>query len=140
MRSVVLTVILAITSSIACAADSPILRLAAANRYLKVVPISTMLDDMGREMAKQMPSEKRAKFLSQFKAGIRVEMLERVTRDAMVKVFSADELNALADFYGSPHGASAMKKFGAYMALVMPAIQQEVMQAMTKLEESKKTN
>jgi hypothetical protein len=48
----------------------------------------------------------------------------------MVKIFTAQELNALADFYGSPVGKSAMGKFGIYMAEVMPALQQELIQAM----------
>jgi hypothetical protein len=39
---------------------------------------------------------------------------------------SADELNALADFYSSRHGASVMAKFGACMADVTPPITQEV--------------
>jgi hypothetical protein len=47
----------------------------------------------------------------------------------MVRHFTVRELNALTDFYGSPEGRSAMKKFGAYMADVMPAIQQEMARA-----------
>ena len=35
-------------------------------------------------------------------------------------------LVALAAFYGSPEGRSITKKFGAYMADVMPAIQEEL--------------
>jgi hypothetical protein len=36
--------------------------------------------------------------------------------DAMVKDFTTDELKALADFYSSPVGKSAMQKFGTYTA------------------------
>ena len=56
--------------------------------------------------------------------------------DAMVKHFTTDELKALADFYGSPVGKSAMQKFGAYMADVMPAIQAEMQKAQAKLNQS----
>jgi hypothetical protein len=40
----------------------------------------------------------------------------------------------LADFYGSPVGKSAMKKFGAYMADIMPVVQAEIMKAAAKME------
>ena len=56
--------------------------------------------------------------------------------DAMVKHFTTEELKALADFYGSPVGKSAMQKFGAYMADVMPAIQAEMQKAQAKLNQS----
>ena len=125
-------------ASTSFAADSPELRLTAANRYLSVVPMSKMLDDAFTELAKQVPAEKRPQFLGHMKASVHADALERISRESMVQVFTADELNALADFYGSANGASAMKKFGAYMGIIMPAVQQEVMQAMQKLEAPKK--
>ncbi len=100
--------------------------------------MSKMLDDTFKELVKQVPVEKREHFLQHMKASVRADALERISRDSMVKVFTADELNALADFYGSSHGASAMQKFGAYMGIIMPEVQQEVMQAMQKLEAPKK--
>ena len=52
----------------------------------------------------------------------------------MLKTFTAEELNALADFYGSKNGYSAMRKFGSYMALVTPALQQEVQRALQQIQ------
>jgi hypothetical protein len=45
------------------------------------------------------------------------------------------ELKALADFYGSPVGKSAMKKFGTYMADVMPDIEAEMIKTQAKARE-----
>jgi hypothetical protein len=42
----------------------------------------------------------------------------------------------LADFYGSPVGKSAMQKFGAYMADIMPTMEAEIMKAQAKLNQS----
>jgi hypothetical protein len=56
--------------------------------------------------------------------------------DAMVKHFTSEELKALADFYGSPVGKSAMQKFGAYMSDLMPTIQAEMMKAEAKANQS----
>ena len=138
LRSATAAILLMCAASASFAADSPELRLAAANRYLAVVPMTKMLDDSFNELAKQVPVEKRAQFLSHMKATVRADALERISRESMVKVFTTDELNALAEFYGSENGASAMKKFGAYMGIIMPAVQQEVMQAMQTLEPPKK--
>jgi hypothetical protein len=97
-----------------------------------------MLNETFSEAAKQMPPEMQTQFFSHIRANVRVDVMERSSRDAMVKVFTADELNALADFYGSEHGASAMKKFGVYMGIIMPAVQQEILHAMQTLPPSKK--
>jgi hypothetical protein len=40
---------------------------------------------------------------------------------------------ALAAFYGSPLGKSAMQKLGAYMADIMPVVQVEIMKAAAKV-------
>jgi hypothetical protein len=42
----------------------------------------------------------------------------------------------LADFYGSPVGKSAMQKFGAYMADLMPVLQAEIIKAQAKMNQS----
>jgi len=117
----------AVTASFA--KDNASSRQAAADRYLKVVPMSKMLDDTFAEIAKQVPQDQRVQFVAQMKATVRADVLERIARESMVKTFTTDELNALANFYGSQHGASAMKKFGVYMGQVMPAIQQEIQRA-----------
>jgi hypothetical protein len=49
-----------------------------------------------------------------------------------VKHFTAEELQALANFYGSPVGKSAMKKFGQFMADAMPNIQSLMFDAFQK--------
>ncbi|MBR7746742.1 DUF2059 domain-containing protein [Undibacterium baiyunense] len=125
-------------SSAAVAQDSPELRAKAADRYLKSVPMSAMLEDAYTSLAQQMPADQREKFLKDIRSIVRIEFLESISKEKMVKVFTADELNAIASFYESKEGASAMKKFGVYMGEIMPAIQKEMMQAMGKLREGKK--
>lgn len=128
-----LTLGLAALGACAQAQDSLESRQAAADRYLKVVPMAKMLDDSFAQFAQMKPEEERPGFIMQMKALVRADMIERVSREAMIKTFSTDELNALADFYGSKNGASAMRKFGVYMAEVMPVVQQEIQQAARKL-------
>ncbi len=56
----------------------------------------------------------------------------------MVRTFTARELDALANFYGSPEGQSALAKFGQYMAALMPTMNEEMSRASKEaLEELK---
>jgi hypothetical protein len=109
-------------------------RLAAAERYLQVASMKDMMRDMIVETAKNFPEKIRGAYVSLMNKHIRVEILERAALVSMAKHFTVDELNALADFYGSKEGRSAMKKIGAYMGDVMPVIQQEMGRVQTEIE------
>jgi hypothetical protein len=115
---------------LASAADSEEERVAAARRYLDVAQMGKITDDTVNELAKSFPDDQREKFLKFMHDAVRPEVLEQAALASMVRVFTAEELNALADFFGSPVGKSAMGKFGIYMADVMPVIQQEMFRAL----------
>ena len=109
-------------------------RTRAAERYLAVVPISQLLDDTFREMSKSLPEALREGFVAQMRIVVRADVLETATRASLVRHFTVDELNAMAEFYSSLHGARAMRKFGAYMAGVMPAVQEEMILGLDHME------
>lgn len=94
-----------------------------ANRYLSVMPPNEMLLDMVQKMSVQIPDERRQFFIDSMTKHLDRERFTSFIRDAMIKNFTAHELRALADFYGSEVGKSATKKFGQYMADAMPQIQ-----------------
>ena len=58
--------------------------------------------------------------------------LNRAITNSLVKVFTAEEIKAMADFYGSPAGKSAMNKSGAYMTDLRPALEAELAKAQAK--------
>lgn len=87
-------------------------------------------------MAMNLPAEQRQQFKRIMTAELDIAALSKAMTDAMVKHFTTEELKALADFYGSPVGKSAMQKFGAYMADLMPIMQAEIMKAQAKLNQS----
>ena len=108
-------------------------RMAQARRYLEAVPVRGMLEDMAENMAANMPEH--ASEIRKGVAAVDVGEMTEVMLNAMVKHFTAEELRALADFYGSPAGKSAMGKFGAYMAEIMPYLQlqmQNILRAMQR--------
>ena len=76
--------------------------------------------------------QERKKFSDLINKHLDLKRFTAVIRDAMVKTFTAEELQALANFYGSPVGKSAMKKTGQYMSDAMPQIQALMKEAIQK--------
>ena len=134
--SFVLVALAVSTSAAFAAADTPETRRKEAERYLQATPPKAMFEDMADKMSVNLPPDQRDQFKQMMTSRLDIAALTRAMTDAMVKHFTTEELKALADFYGSPVGKSAMQKFGAYMADLMPTIQTEMMKAQTKMNES----
>jgi hypothetical protein len=118
------------------AADTPETRRREAERYLQATPPKAMFEDMADKMAMNIPPAEREKFKQMLTSQLDIAALTKAMTDAMVKHFTTDELKALADFYGSPVGKSAMQKFGVYMADLMPTIQAEIIKAQAKVNKA----
>lgn len=112
--------------------DTEANRTKAAGRYLQAVPITELTNDLIEQMGKNQTPEKKAWIRMVLTNCIDAKALESIIRTTMVKVFTADELEALADFYSSKAGKSAMRKFGLYVAESMPLIQAETLKAIEK--------
>ncbi len=91
---------------------------------------------MADKMAANLPPDQREQFKKLMTSQLDIAALTKAMIDSMVKHFTTEELKALADFYGSPVGKSAMQKFGAYMADIMPTIEAEIMKAQAKANQS----
>jgi len=120
-------------SPVFSAGDTPETRRKEAERYLQVSPPKALFEDMADKMAPTLPADQREQFKKLMTTQVDVAALSKAMTDALVKNFTTDELKALADFYGSPIGKSAMQKFGAYMADIMPVVQAEMMKAAAKM-------
>lgn len=100
--------------------------------------MAKVMEDTYAELAKQVPPEKRTEFIAAMRKVVRVDKIEEIAKRSMLKTFTTDELNALADFYSSKDGASAMKKLGVYMGDIMPPLMQEIERAVQELQAGKK--
>jgi hypothetical protein len=118
------------------ATDTPETRRREAERYLQATPPKAMFEDIADKMAANVPPAQREQFKRMMSADLDIPVLANAMTDSMVKHFTTEELKALADFYGSPVGKSAMQKFGAYMADVMPTLQAEMIKAQAKVNQS----
>ena len=117
-------------------ADTPENREAQAERYLQATPPKALFDQMFQKMAASMGVNDKEKYIENFEAQLDMDAITQDMKAAIIKHFTAEEIKALADFYGSPVGKSAMSKFGDYMADVMPTIQSEVMKAQAKMTQT----
>ena len=138
MKTTLVLLFTLLTLPILALEDTKANREQEATRYLKATPPKEMLEDMAEQMAKNMAPDQRDDFKALLVKHLDIEALTKGMKEAMIKNFTADELKALADFYGSPVGKSAMKKFGTYMADVIPIIQAEIVKAQAKANREKK--
>ena len=115
--------------------DTPQNREQQADRYLQAVPPQSMMGDMSAKMAETLPEEQRDEFKTLMTKYLDIGRVTVAIKAAMVKTFTADELQALADFYGSDVGKAAMAKMGTYMSEVMPATMKEVQAALGKAQQ-----
>jgi hypothetical protein len=129
----VLVLALGAWSPVFSAPDTPETRRKEAERYLQVSPPKALFEDMADKMAATLPADQREQFKKVMTTQVDIAALSKAMTDAMVENFTTDELKALADFYGSPVGKSAMQKFGAYMADIMPVVQAEIIKAAAKM-------
>ncbi len=112
-------------------------RVQQAERYMAAIPPEEMMQDMAQNMSMNLPPEQRQEFRSVLLEYLDIDVLSNAMTTSMVKAFTADELSALADFYGSSIAKSAMKKMGIYMADIMPVVQAEIMKAVGEMEKYK---
>jgi hypothetical protein len=120
--------------SIRTLADTPENRAAEARRYLEAMPPRKLLEEMADGMAGAMPGMDADELKDLFFKYMDYDAFEAHLVTSLEKHFTATEIGALADFYGSDIGQSAMRKFPAYMADAMPFIQEQTMLALERAE------
>lgn len=117
--------------------DSNANRLQQAERYIAAMPPEGVLKDVTNSMSMNLPPEKRQEFKDLLLEYLDISTLSNTMKASLVKVYTADELAVLADFYELPIAKSAMQKMGLYMADVMPAIQAELRRAVGEMEKAR---
>ncbi|MBL68550.1 MAG: hypothetical protein CMO74_15235 [Verrucomicrobiales bacterium] len=117
-------------------ADSKGLRQKEAARYLKALPPEEFVGDMIFTMAQNFPAGQRKEFIDNMTRHLDFKAVEEATLDSLVRHLTAKELSALADFYSTPVGKSAMKKIGVCMKEMGPHIQLELQKAFLKTSQS----
>ncbi len=84
--------------------DTPENRNAAVERYLTAVPPENLVADSIQQVSLQVPEPRREEFIRMMQELVRPAEIRRISREVMVKHFTAQELDALAKFFSSPEG------------------------------------
>ncbi len=115
--------------------DTPQNRVQQATRYLDAVPPQGMIEELLGRTADTLPPEQQDQFKTLVAKYLDRPKIAEAIKAAMAKTFTADELQALADFYGSALGKSAMAKMQSYQTEVAPTLMSEFQTAVTAAEE-----
>ena len=123
MRRVVALVIFLIGSSASAWAmeDSQENRLAQALRYVELYDFKAMFGEM---MTSSAMGDQRA-VASKDLAKMDFDKIKAAYLAAMTQVYTADELAACADFYGTPLGRSILSKQAKFNIAIVPGLKEE---------------
>ena len=110
-------------------ADTPEERTRAVERYFQEVSMRDLLNDMVKEVSRQIPPERRKAFEDALLRNVRLEVVETAAKQSLAKHLTVAEIELFTEFIRRPEGKSAMEKMKYYMADLMPVIQQELIRA-----------
>jgi uncharacterized protein len=131
MRPILVACVLAWFGGIAHAddIDTPDSRRIAAERYLLAVDQNSIAKT-AEAMLAAIPEERQQAVRTVLSNKALEKRLQDVHLLMLVKHYTTQELDAMADYYASPLGKSATAKSDAFMADMMPELFNEIGQAM----------
>jgi len=101
-------------------------RQAGAEAYARVVDYRLLIEKAAIRRAEELPASERAAFIEFVTDEVDFEMTRFYATGAMVDLFEADELRALASFAGTPEGRSALAKLPALGAILNPIVERQI--------------
>jgi hypothetical protein len=128
-------VLLLLTKNLFALDDTPEKRAKVADRCLQVVPVQERMAEIVDKVALYVPAPERELFISAMTKHLDVKMVIHATKQALIKTFTADELQAMSEFNSTPNGRSIAQKYGSYINNVWPAMQLEATKAAQAAEQ-----
>lgn len=135
MKKIIFITILALATSFSASSDDTKAKLAAIDRYYAAQSPSEMLNSFVDNYSKQLPKKDAKIFREIMLEEMDIEGTMEKIKPIMAKHFTLEELTALANFFESKNGSSAMAKMGPYMAEFMPMYQAELKRVMQVWQE-----
>ncbi|MCB1530604.1 MAG: DUF2059 domain-containing protein [Rhodospirillales bacterium] len=97
-------------------------RLNLAEKMHDIWPIRPRVEDALDMTAESLPEAERAEFKAHMRKVIKYDQLEEESIEAMARIYTVEELQAMLDFYSSKEGRSVSAKTSEYMEALEPAI------------------
>jgi hypothetical protein len=110
-------------------------RQAAAEAYARVVDYPLLIEKAATQRAAELPASEREAFIEFITEEVDFEMTRFYATIAMVDLFEASELQALASFAATPEGRSALAKLPALGAVLTPIVERQIEDAARGLRE-----
>jgi hypothetical protein len=110
-------------------------RRSAAEAYARVVDYPLLIEKAATRRAADLPASERAAFIAFITRHVDFEMTRFYAISAMVDLFEAIELRALASFAATPEGRSALAKLPALGAILTPIVERQITDAERRFRE-----
>jgi hypothetical protein len=104
-------------------------RRSAAEAYARVVDYALLVEKAATRRAAELPASERGAFIKFITRRVDFEMTRFYAISAMVELFDASELAALASFAATPEGRSALSKLPALGAVLTPIVERQITDA-----------
>jgi len=101
-------------------------RRAAAEAYARVVDYPLLIEKAATRRAAELPAAEQEAFVEFITDQVDFDMTRFYAISAMVDLFEADELEALASFATTPQGRSALAKLPALGAILIPIVERQI--------------
>lgn len=132
MKSLFFLAILAVTTLAFALEDNTNNRQAQAQRYLDANPPQAIAQALADQTAFILPERERKPYLEMLTKHLDLAVINQSMHKALVKHFTANELEVLANFYSNPEAKTALAKMDNYMTEVLPVLQNEMLKAQQK--------
>jgi hypothetical protein len=110
-------------------------RRAAAEAYARVVDYPLLIEKAATQRAAELPAAEREAFIGFVTKRVDFEMTRFYAISAMVDLFEASELEALASFAGTPEGRAALAKLPALGAILSPIVGRQISDAERRFQQ-----
>ena len=110
-------------------------RRSAAEAYARVVDYPLLIEKAAARRAAELPAAEREAFSAFIIEEVDFEMTRFYAISAMVDLFEASELAALASFAATPEGRSALAKLPALGAVLTPIVERQIADAERRFRE-----
>jgi hypothetical protein len=104
-------------------------RRSAAEAYARVVDYPLLIEKAATRRTAELPAAEREAFMAFITREVDFDMTRFYAISAMVDLFEANELQALASFAATPEGRSALAKLPALGAVLNPIVERQIADA-----------
>ncbi|TXH71621.1 MAG: DUF2059 domain-containing protein [Thiothrix sp.] len=132
MKSLFFLCILAITTLAFALEDNVDNRQMQAKRYLEANPPKEIAQALADQTVSILPEAERKPYIEMLTKHLDLTTINQSMHAALVKYFTADELEVLANFYSNPEAKTALAKMDKYMTDILPVLQSEMLKAQQK--------